>query len=131
MHQAEMTVIAAVQREAFPKDLKRKIYLVKLLTFFTVQKLNPIYTAQLCFESEVGYAMLLLDFDAKHPIIMPANSQVTRLLIERCHKDVGHNGSSHTWSVLRERYGAATVRKILGAATVHLVNNIWLTWHHA
>ena len=47
MHQAEMTVIAAVQREAFPKNYKRletqnspgKI--VKL----SLQKLNPIYVA--------------------------------------------------------------------------------------
>ena len=119
MHQAEMTVIAAVQREAFPKDYRRletqnspgKI--VKL----SLQKLNPIHVAGVL---RVGGRLrnAPLDFDAKHPIIMPANSQVTRLLIEQCHKDVGHSGSSHTWSVLRERYwilkGAATVRKILG-----------------
>ena len=46
-----------------------------------------------------------------------ANSQVTRLLIEQCHKNLGHSGPSHTWSTLRGRYwilkGAATVRKIL------------------
>ena len=104
MHQAEMTVIAAVQREAFPKDYKRletrsspgKI--VKL----SLQKLNPIYVAgMLRVGGRVRNASL--EFDAKHPIIMPANSQVTRLLIERCHKDVGHSGSSRTWSVLRER----------------------------
>ena len=119
MHQAEMTVIAAVQREAFPKDYRRletqnspgKI--VKL----SLQKLNPIHVAGVL---RVGGRLrnAPVDFDAKHPIIMPANSQVTRLLIEQCHKDVGHSGSSHTWSVLRERYwilkGADTVRKILG-----------------
>ena len=47
MHQAEMTVIAAVQREAFPKDYKRLETqnspgnIVKL----SLQKLNPIYVA--------------------------------------------------------------------------------------
>ena len=61
MHQAEMTVIAAVQREAFPKDYrrleKRKIHLVKLLNF--LYRNSILYTLQVCFESEVGYAMLL------------------------------------------------------------------------
>ena len=114
-----MTVIATVQREAFPKDYKRLKTqkspgnIVKP----SLQKINPIYVSGVL---RVGGRLrnAPLDFDVKHPIIIPANSQVTRLLIERCHKDVGHSGSSHTWSVLRERYwilkGAATVRKILG-----------------
>ena len=47
MHQAEMTVIAAVQREAFPKDYRRletqnsPCKIVKL----SLQKLNPIHVA--------------------------------------------------------------------------------------
>ena len=102
MHQAEMTVIAVVQREAFSKDYKRLETQnspgksVKS----SLQKLNPIYVAGVL---RVGGRLrnAPLDFDAKHPIIMPAKSQVTRLLIERCHKDVGHSGSSHTWSVLK------------------------------
>ena len=141
MHQAEMTVIAAVQREAFPKDYKRletqnspgKIVKPSL------QKLNPIYVAGVL---QVGGTLrnTPLDFDAKHPIIMPANLQVTCLLIERCHKDVGHSGSLHTWSILGECYwilkGAATVRKILGKCIFcqrcnSAFDNIWLTCHHA
>ena len=92
-----MTVIAAVQREVFPKDYKRletqnspgKIVKPSL------QKLNPIYVTGVL---RVGGRLCNapLDFNAKHPIIMPTNSQVTHLLIEHCHKDVGHSGSSHT-----------------------------------
>ena len=60
MHQAEMTVIAAVQRGPFQritKDLKRKIHLVKFLNF--LYRNSILYTSQVSFESEVGYAMLL------------------------------------------------------------------------
>ena len=71
MHQTEMTVIAAVQREAFPKNYKRFNFLLQL---------NPIYVAAVL---RVGGRLrnAPLDFDAKHPIIMPANSQVTRKCI--------------------------------------------------
>ena len=100
-----MTVIAVVQRGAFPKDYKRletQNSPGKILKL-SLQKLNPIYVAGVL---RVGGRLrnAPIDFDAKHPIIMPANSQVTSLFIERCHKDEGHSGSSHTWSVLRERY---------------------------
>ena len=60
MHQAEMTVIAAVQKEAFPKDYRRletQNSPGKIVNF--LYRNSILYTSQVCFESEVGYAMLL------------------------------------------------------------------------
>ena len=60
MHQEEMTVVAAVQREAITKDYKRletQNSPSKMFNFF--YRNSILYTSQVCFESEVGYAMLL------------------------------------------------------------------------
>ena len=85
MLQAEMTVIAAVQREAFPKDYKRletQNSPGKILKL-SLQKLNPIYVAGV-LRAGGRLRNAPLDFNAKHPIIMSANSQVTRLSILFC-----------------------------------------------
>ena len=60
MHQAEITVIAVVQREAFPKDYKRletQSSPGKIFKTFFIETI--LFSSQVCFESEVDYAMLL------------------------------------------------------------------------
>ena len=58
-----------------------------------------------------------LSFSARHPIIMPNDHHVTRLL-EDYHRRMGHQGMSSTWTALRQSFwilkGAATVRNVLG-----------------
>ena len=59
-----------------------------------------------------------LDFDLKHPIILPNDSHFTELLIRQCHSQLGHCGHGHTWSILRQRYwilkGGAAVKRTIG-----------------
>ena len=59
-----------------------------------------------------------LEFSVRHPIILPSDHHVTRLVIEDYHYRVGHSGMAHTWTSIRQNYwivkGAATVRKVLG-----------------
>jgi len=59
-----------------------------------------------------------LSFSARHPIIMPNDHHMTRLLIEDYRQRMGHQGMSSTWTALRQSYwilkGTATVRKVLG-----------------
>ena len=59
-----------------------------------------------------------VDWEVKHPIILPSDSIFTKLLIEKHHTNIGHGGMSHTWTSLRQKYwvvkGASTVRRILG-----------------
>ncbi|XP_071640002.1 uncharacterized protein [Temnothorax longispinosus] len=46
----------------------------------------------------------LLTYDEKHPIILPASSRLTKLLIEAYHKRVLHGGTQLTLSALRQRF---------------------------
>ena len=59
-----------------------------------------------------------LDFDLKHPIILPNDSHFTELLIRQCHSQLGHCGHGHPWSILRQRYwmlkGGAAVKRTIG-----------------
>jgi len=59
-----------------------------------------------------------LAFSRKHPIILPSDHRVTRLIIEDQHRKNGHRGMANTSTQLRQTYwimkGTATVRKVLG-----------------
>ena len=58
-----------------------------------------------------------LSDSAKHPIILPSNHHVTKLIILGIHEKEGHVGPLHTLSVVRQHYwvvkGHVTVRKVI------------------
>ena len=43
-------------------------------------------------------------FETRHPIIVPSESHVTKLLIEQHHRDIGHCGMSFTWTLMRQTF---------------------------
>ena len=116
---SEMVIIQTIQRESYPGDYAYLISASKKEKGVNkcLKKLNPISIAGVL---RVGARLQRSshDFDVKHSIIMPSDSHVTRLLIEDQHRRIGHGGSSHTWTTLRQRYwivkGAATICKVLG-----------------
>ena len=85
----------------------------------------PRYLQKLCPNIIDGVARVggrlsraLVDFEMKHPVILPQHSHFTELLIRQHHKEIGHSGASHTWAALRRRYwiikGGTEVRKCIG-----------------
>ena len=58
-----------------------------------------------------------ITFDAKHPIILPSNHYVTRLIIRHYHLRLGHAGPERTLAEIRQCYwvlnGRATVSRTL------------------
>ncbi|XP_033096691.1 uncharacterized protein LOC117100962 [Anneissia japonica] len=58
-----------------------------------------------------------INFEAKHPVILPHRGNVARLLIEQYHEGAGHSGWSATLNTLRERYwimkGKSAVKGLL------------------
>ncbi|XP_071652192.1 uncharacterized protein [Temnothorax longispinosus] len=45
-----------------------------------------------------------LSFDEKHPIILPPQSALTKLIIEACHRRALHGGAQLTLGIVRQRY---------------------------
>ena len=116
---AEKSVIAFVQRECFPDVVQAlkgsKGTPVKLSG--NLVKLCPMLKDGIL---RVGGRLreAPLQEDVKHPMILPSDHHVTRLIIGHYHELVGHSGAGMTWSSLRQRYwilkGGATVRHVIG-----------------
>ena len=68
-----------------------------------------------------------VDFDSKHPIILPQRSRFTELVIREHHVLVGHSGASHTWASLRQKFwiikGGAAVRSSIGHCVLYKKRN--------
>ena len=56
--------------------------------------------------------------DVKHPVILPSDHNVTKLIINHYHELVGHSGAGMTWSAIRQHFwiikGGATDRHVIG-----------------
>ena len=63
-----------------------------------------------------------IPFEAKHPIIIPSKHWVTKLLIERAHREVFHNGVKETLTQLRSRFwitrGRQEVKSVIGSCNI-------------
>ncbi|UYV63476.1 hypothetical protein LAZ67_2004175 [Cordylochernes scorpioides] len=64
-----------------------------------------------------------LQFDEKHPIILPRDHFITELIVRQCHLDHLHSGLQLTMSALRLRYwipaGRSLVKKIIHQCMVY------------
>ena len=130
LNDATNSIIKCVQQEAFgeqinqllqtstdatvsalPKRQLRKSNVWKLL-----QRLSPFLTNGVL---RVGGRIQrsALPFNAKHPMILPSQHHVTKLLIEHYHRQEGHCGTNHVLAALRECYwilrGQSTVRSVI------------------
>ena len=61
--------------------------------------------------------------EAMHtPILLPSKHRVTRLIIEDCHRTLGHSGVKHVISALRKRYWIlkclSTVKSVIGQCII-------------
>ena len=112
LQRAEMVVIRHVQQQHFPYLPSHKS---NTLPRF-MQKLHPVCVDGV-FRVGGRIGQTVLSTDVKHPIILPQRSHSTELVIRHHHVLVGHSGTSHTWTSIRQRYwivkgGAAVMHSI-------------------
>ena len=113
LKEAEGEIIKWVQKETFPSAMKSPTNWRS--TAF--KKLSPVLV-QGILRVDGRLSKSQLKYEQKHPIILPSDHHVTRLIREHHHSSVGHMGASMTWTYLRNHYwvmrGGATVQKIIG-----------------
>ncbi|KAJ8024879.1 hypothetical protein HOLleu_34915 [Holothuria leucospilota] len=113
LKEAEMETVEWVQRESFP-TAKKSPSKCKVTAF---RKLSPVLVQGVL---RVGgrLSRSQLNYDQKHPVILPSDHHVTKLIIEHHHSSVGHIGAGMTWASLWNHHwvmrGGATVRKVIG-----------------
>ena len=108
--QSRMSIIKFIQKEEYGDFIADNSRLSSL------RKLNPIVVDGVI---RVGGRLHWADvnFDEKHPLIIPSNSHVTTLIIRHFHCIMGHMGVNSVLSKIREQFwivkGYATVRKVI------------------
>ncbi|KAJ8034140.1 hypothetical protein HOLleu_20859 [Holothuria leucospilota] len=83
----------------------------------SIRKLKPMLVEGLL---RVGGRLVKapISYDARHPILLPKDHHITKLIIDHYHRLVGHSGPSITWARLRQKFwvlkGSAAVRRVIG-----------------
>ncbi|XP_029677192.1 uncharacterized protein LOC115243996 [Formica exsecta] len=70
----------------------------------------------------------ILDYDERHPVILPSESTFTRLIVEACHRRALHGGVQMTLGMIRQHYWiprsrALVKRQILRAVHLEVVSD--------
>ncbi|XP_078372656.1 uncharacterized protein LOC144656297 [Oculina patagonica] len=127
---AEREIIKHVQRCSFPDVIQamHRTSSLKSSRQLTSQLKNLKIPAHMCklhpqlddsgilrVGGRLEYA--LIDYNAKHPIILPYRHQVTDLIISAYHQKTGHLGQEYVLSSLRQLYwiikGRSAVRRVI------------------
>ena len=116
---AEMRLVRYVQKAYFPR-LYRTLLANKTLTAIDcsklLRKLSPRIDNELL---RVGGRIdnAPVEYETRHQIILPADSHLTRLVVNHYHASVGHAGVRHTFCALIQRFGVETpssvIRKVI------------------
>ena len=113
-------LIYLVQTAYFKLELQQLQRKGKLSTKSTLLPLNPLIQNHLL---RVGGRLShsLIEEDAKHPLILPADCHLTTLLIRDAHHRTLHGGVQLTLATLRRQYwivkGRSAVKRVIRACT--------------
>ena len=116
MQQAERAIIYYIQRQYFSDEIKILEENQQKSTKKTVKKSSPLYRLDPFLQDgllRVGgrISRAHLPFEAKHPVLLPKDHPVSKLIIRKTHSMVGHLGRNTVLAKLQENYW------ILGANT--------------
>ena len=110
---AQVSLIKLEQARAFNDDMERLQQGKTVAAMSCLKKLDP-------FVDENGLIRVggrlsrsnTLDYEGKHPIILPKTSKFTELLVQHIHR-IGHVGKNHTVSKLRERFWIFGIKQVV------------------
>ncbi|XP_046550033.1 uncharacterized protein LOC124259858, partial [Haliotis rubra] len=127
LEEAERSVISYVQRQTYGEEitcLKRRksdgTGLKSMPKTSTLFKLDPILDEGIL---RVGGRLerAQLQYNAKHPVIIPKTSPLARLILEYVHRLTGHSGKTAMLATLRQNYwipGASVLLKSITSKCV-------------
>ncbi|XP_043217008.1 uncharacterized protein LOC122379127 [Amphibalanus amphitrite] len=124
MQEAEKVILRAVQEECFVKEMKTDA--TKMTSGVTadgtssLKRLNPFVADDGLLRAGGRLRRSSLPFEVIHPVILPKEGQVTKLIVYNAHEELHHAGRESTLSEIRHRgywilHGRSVVSKcILG-----------------
>ena len=92
-----------------------------------VRKTSPIYKLDLQVRNQLLYvrgrlANAPVSDKSKHPLIIPKNSPISKLISRHYHQKVGHSCLEHVLSLIRERFWIIGARNSLKEIQRHCVD---------
>ncbi|XP_078344112.1 uncharacterized protein LOC144629777 [Oculina patagonica] len=112
-----LPVIKALQRVSSEEPEKQR--LKDIGSFGSIYKLRPLLDQEGALRVGGRLENSTLDYQIKHPLLLPKDHHVTKLIIMDVHESVGHLGQEYVLTCLRQKYwivkGRTAVRKVLGS----------------
>ena len=116
MNRAEINIIRIVQEENFYLEMQNLETGRAVSCRSSLIKLKPVLIGGLL---RVGGRLseLNLDFDQKHPVILPKQGHITNIIIMHFHNKLGHLGRMSVLNFIRGKFwvikGNSTVRRVI------------------
>jgi len=104
-HRAEVIIIKLLQKSSFPSELQSLSCAGAEATIRNkktskLHQLDPILDCEGLIRVGGRLGRSAMDVNEKHPILLPRQSQVTKLIIGWCHENVQHGGRGMTLNEL-------------------------------
>lgn len=119
--EAEEEIIHHCQRKKFQEEISSLQRGDSVKRSSHIYKLNPILEDEVL---RVGGRLnrAAMPEESKHPAILAKDLQVSELILQEVHEEVGHSGCNHVLSKLCLKYwfpnASATIRRVLSKCTV-------------
>lgn len=101
---SEIALIKLVQGESFPKDLNSLQRAQQISQKSKLKMLSPFLDKNGIIRLGGRLKNSGLNYDIKHPIVLPTNHKFTQLIITYEHKRTLHSGTQCTLSHVRQKY---------------------------
>eukprot|EP00117_Sycon_ciliatum_P019525 scpid23902/ scgid17679/ len=121
LHDAEVYILKAAQAESFPVEVAALSKVHAVAPKCKLAPLTPIMDDDglLRCRGRLDEAESLL-FDTRHPVILPRDAHVTKLIVAHHHVNNKHcAGVNHLWSELAARYWIIGGREAIRDCRVH------------
>lgn len=100
---AEQFILMSTQREAYPEDLDRLGQKLPVRTNSQLHSLNPTLDQNGLLRVGGRLAKASFEDAVKHPVILPKEGHVTRLVIRHIHESTRHQGRGITLNEIRQQ----------------------------
>ena len=114
---AQKIIVSNVQQLNFKEEINTILAGRDLPMKNKLSPLCPVIDADGCLRVGGRIQNAAINYDAKHPFILPKNHHVTGILIWHEHKSNGHIGSEHVLANLREAFwiinGRSSIKSVL------------------
>ena len=113
LQKANFTIIRWVQNQTFATELNSLKKGKPISSKSSILTLNPFLSKDNLLRVGGRLRNAKFNFSTKHPILMPSNHTVTKLIIEQYHTENLHTGAEGTLAAIRQKFWIISPRSVI------------------